>query len=388
MSSISFKLGLAFVVVVAVAVGIVAFVVNQVTANEFGQYLSHGHTLSEPMNSMMNGGMSDMMRNMGQPERAFLSTVNTALWIAGLGAGGVAVLLGVFLARGIVAPLRHLTTAAKRIAGGDLAQRVPIAGRDEVGELAMAFNQMAENLAKNHEARRNLLTDIAHELRTPLTVVQGNLEAMLDGVVDSSPQRIASLHEEVTLLSRLVSDLRDLSLADAGQLHLQLAATNVTELVEKAIARVQAQADEKQIQLAADVPAEPPQANLDADRIGQVITNLLTNALRHTPSGGRVVVRVERDGLAVPTSKTSMLSREGALHISVLDTGTGISSEDLPYVFDRFYRVDRSRARASGGSGIGLAIVKQLVEAHGGRVWAESVPGKGSAFSFTLPLAS
>lgn len=386
MRSISFKLILAFVIVVVLAVGIVALAINQVTANEFGQYLSHGHGFG---GSMMGGGMNEMMRDMmGQPEQAFLNSVNTAIWIAGLAAAGVAVLLGVFLARGIVAPLRHLTGAAKRIAEGDLSQRVPVGGKDEVGQLAMAFNQMAEDLAKNEELRRNLLADIAHDLRTPLTVVQGNLEAMLDGVADPSPQRIASLHEEVSLLSRLVSDLRDLSLADAGQLRLQLAATDIVELAEKAIARVQAQAEERQIQLSAEFGGELPLASVDVDRIGQVITNLLTNALRHTPAGGKVIVRVEKDGLVSPAGKRGAGVAKRALRVSVLDTGVGITPEDLPYVFDRFYRVDKSRSRSSGGSGIGLAIVKQLVEAHQGRVWAESIPGKGSAFSFTLPLAS
>jgi signal transduction histidine kinase len=372
MRSLSFKMTLAFVVVAIVAVGIVGFIAYRVTASEFGAYLSH----ADMMNGMMGQNGSAVSRAMGQPEQAFLSAVTIALWVAGFGAGGLALILGFFFARKIVAPLRRLTVAAEGISQGNLAQRVEVKGQDEVGKLAEAFNQMAQDLSRNEEVRRNLLADIAHELRTPLTVVQGNLEGMLDGVVDPTPEHIASLHEEVSLLSRLVSDLRDLSLADAGQLHLQLVRANLAELVEKALARVQAQADEKGIGLKRDLPGNLPQASLDADRIGQVITNLLTNAVRHTPAGGEITVRVRKDEAA------------GAIRVSVVDTGSGIAPQDLPYVFDRFYRVDKSRARSSGGSGIGLAIVKQLVEAHHGRAWVESTPGKGSTFSFTLPSSA
>lgn len=303
----------------------------------------------------------------------FVSSVNHSTWMAGIIAAVVALLLGSILFFQIISPVRKLTTAAQKISAGDLGQRIATQSQDEIGALANAFNQMADSLAQHEELRRNLIADIAHELRTPLTVIQGNLEAMLDGVLPTSPQEIATLRDEAALLTRLVADLRLLSLAESGQLRLERVKINVVELITRAVEPFRLQTQSSEVQLNLELASNLPQIEVDVDRMTQVIRNLLGNALRHTPAGGRVTVACKSD-------------KPQELSVTVSDTGEGIPPDDLPYVFDRFYRADKSRSRASGGSGIGLAIVKQLVEAHGGRVWVESQPGLGAVFGFTLPI--
>ncbi len=302
----------------------------------------------------------------------FVASVNHSTWMAGGIAAVVALLLGSFLFFQIISPVQKLTTAAQKIAAGDLQQRIPTQSQDEIGTLATAFNQMADSLAQHEELRRNLIADVAHELRTPLTVIQGNLEAMLDGVLPTSPQEIATLRDEAALLTRLVADLRLLSLAESGQLKLDFAKTDPTNLITHAVEPFRLQAQSSAVKLKLDLASNLPPIEVDVDRIMQVIRNLLSNALRHTPAGGQVTITCRNDA-------------PHQLLITVSDTGEGISSNDLPYVFDRFYRADKSRSRSSGGSGIGLAIVKQLVVAHGGKVWVESQPGLGATFGFTLP---
>jgi len=218
------------------------------------------------------------------------------------------------------------------------------------------------------------VADIAHELRTPLTVLQGNVEAMQDDLVPPDSAHLASLHQETLLLSRLVDDLRTLSLVEAGQLEFRVKAVNLKSLSSQVIESFQALLSAKRIEANLEGPDDLPEIKIDPERTAQVLRNLINNAIHYTPDGGKLMVR-----LVVGT---------GGITVSVIDTGIGISAEDLPLVFDRFYRVDRSRTRSTGGSGLGLAIVKQLVEAQGGRVWAESTPGKGSNFSFSLPLAT
>lgn len=217
-----------------------------------------------------------------------------------------------------------------------------------------------------------MVTDIAHELRTPLTVLQGELEAMQDGVVKPTPEKLASLHDEIMRLSRLVSDLRTLSLADAGQLEFHIGPVDAAEIAEQVVSASVAEATGRKISLSREIEGVLPPALADSDRLTQVLRNLLYNALRYTPQGGEIKVRV---------SKTS----EGRLLFSISNTGPGISEKDLPHVFERFYRADSSRSQATGGSGIGLAIVKQFVEAMGGKVWATSELGKGATFHFTIP---
>lgn len=303
----------------------------------------------------------------------FVTSVNQSTLLAGVIAIVVALLLGSLLFFQIVSPVQRLTSAAQKIAAGDLKQRIPSQSQDEIGMLATAFNQMADSLVQHEELRRNLIADVAHELRTPLTVIQSNLEAMLDGVLPTSPQEIATLRDEAAMLTRLVADLRLLSLAESGQLKLEHVKTNPLEVVARAVEPFRLQAQSNEVELNLELASNLPHIEMDVDRMTQVIRNLLSNSLRHTPAGGQVIV-------------TCKSEKPHELLITVSDTGEGISSDDLPYVFDRFYRADKSRSRTSGGSGIGLAIVKQLVEAHGGKVWVESKSGQGTTFGFNLPI--
>jgi signal transduction histidine kinase len=319
--------------------------------------------------------------DMATPAGDFLSAVNRSTWLAGLAAGMLALVLGLLLFRQIVAPVRAVTAAAQQLAAGQLDRRVPITSQDEVGQLARAFNQMAEALAHDRQLRQNMMADIAHELRTPLSIIQANLEAMLDGVLPASPPEIASLHDETTLLSRLVADLQLLSLAEAGQLKLERVETDLGDLVRKVADRMVTQAGENDIALITDIGPDLPLLNVDADRMSQAIGNLVSNALRYTPPGGRIGVKA-----FVAVSTSAAVNGRQPVVIEVSDTGPGIAPEDLPHVFDRFYRADKSRSRASGGSGIGLAIVKQLVEAHGGQVGVVSERDKGTTFTVTLPV--
>jgi len=306
-------------------------------------------------------------------ENAFLSSVNRSLLIAAGTAITMALGLTWMLSRRILGPVVALTGAVRAMERGDLSQRVAIEERDEVGELARAFNAMADSLTRNEQLRKNMVTDVAHELRTPLSNIKGYLEAMKDGVLAPDTQALESVHEEATRLSSLVDDLQELSLAEAGQLRLDVSATDLSEVVDRALRGAKAQAMGKGIELAADLPAEMPLVEIDPARIGQVLHNLLSNALVHTSEGGVVTVKAEPRGREV--------------EVSVSDTGSGIPAEHLPHIFERFYRVDPSRARSTGGSGIGLAIVKQLVQAQGGRIWVESELGHGSSFRFTLSVA-
>lgn len=327
-------------------------------------------------------------------ERKFLTTVNHWLLAAGLLAGGLALILGLYLAWHITAPLRKLRSAAQAIASGDLTQRVKITSGDEIGDLGRAFNRMAEALERNEQLRRQMVADIAHELRTPLSVIRANLEALQDGVFPLEEESLTPIHEQTLLLTRLVEDLRQLALAEAGQLTLERQPTDVTKLVQQVVESHRPQAGEKGIELRVDCAEKLPVVQLDPQRIGQVLHNLLANALRYTPSGGSVIVagwpfEVRRGQPISPHPLPAPLQSlpEGHwLALSVADTGPGIAPQDLPYIFERFYRGDKSRSRSSGGTGLGLAIARQLVEAHGGKIAAGNEPEGGARFTFVLPV--
>jgi len=311
----------------------------------------------------------------------YLSQVNLALRQAGLIAGGLGVLLGVAIARGVAAPLGRLAGAARRIAMGELEQRVPVAGTAEVADVARAFNEMAAGLQQAEHLRRNMVADIAHELRTPLTVIQGNLRAILDDVYPLDKGEIATIYDETVMLSRLVGDLRELAQAEAGQLTLDIQPTVVAPFVAGVVALFAEPAAAQGIALAVEVSDDLPLMLADPDRVRQVLHNLLANALRYTPAGGRVTLRV-----SVDRSNPRTIAR-AQLMFEVIDGGSGIADADLPYVFERFWRADRTRSREHGGSGLGLAIARQLAEAQGGQIGVESVVGQGSRFWLTLPVA-
>lgn len=308
----------------------------------------------------------------GEWESEFFNSVNRAtLWAAAV-ALIIALILGVIISKHLTRPLSMLSGAARRLAGRDLGHRVPIVTRDEIGDLAKSFNLMAESLERNERLRRNLIADTAHELRTPLAILRGNLESLQEGVIEASPEVVISLHDEVMRISRLVNELQDISLADAGELRLNRRETSVEELIEKVAIAFSGEAKYKNVAFSVNIPAGLPTVCVDQDRIIQVLLNILGNALRYTQSGGIVTLSAGLEGHDVV--------------FSVKDTGIGIVPEDVTNIFERFYRSEQSRSRSGGGTGLGLAIAKGLVEAHGGRVWVESKVNEGSRFSFTVPL--
>jgi signal transduction histidine kinase len=294
------------------------------------------------------------------------------LW-GGLVAVAIAILLTFFLSRRILAPVKTLTSATERLGRGDFSQRVKIKDKGELGELAKAFNTMASDLERAEKLRQNMVADVAHELRTPLSNLQGYLEAIHDGVIKPDAKAMRSLGEEATLLSRLVDDLQDLSLAEAGKLKLNCRIEDASELINQTVAAVKARATTKGISLSIELPDKLPSVNIDSHRISQVLRNLLENAITHTAENGVITVTAKQSG--------------GWVEVSVTDNGEGIPAKDIPNIFERFYRVDKSRDRATGGTGLGLTIAKRLVEAHGGKIKAQSQLGKGSRFSFTIPVS-
>jgi two-component system sensor histidine kinase BaeS len=304
-------------------------------------------------------------------QETFLGRVQLALVVSGGGALVVALVLGALLVRGITRPLRQLSAASRSIAAGDLDARVPVRSSDEIGQLAAAFNHMAADLAHAEEARRQQAADVAHELRTPLTIIQGHLEALADGIFPADAEVLDPALEQARLLTRLVEDLRTLSLAEAGQLVLNPVPTEVGGWVSGVVAGFRALAADREVTLGLEIADDLPPVRVDAGRMAQVLGNLLDNALRHTPEGGQVAVRAARG--------------DGGVVVSVSDTGPGVPPGQLLHLFERFWRGDPSRSRRTGGSGLGLAIARRIVEAHGGRIWAELVADGGLRVSFRLP---
>jgi two-component system sensor histidine kinase BaeS len=282
----------------------------------------------------------------------------------------IAALVMVFAGRRLVRPILALTGAAQRMTNGDHATRVPVTGRDEVARLGHAFNAMAESIQHHDVQRKAMVSDVAHELRTPLANIKGYLVASEDGVVPLDKELVTSLLEEAGLLERLVVDLQDLALADAGMLRLHPEPRDLGDLVQQVVSAHRPAADDAGVTLSADVTGVAP-AIVDSARIRQALGNLVSNAIRFTDSGGHVQVGVRRDG--------------DGYRLTVTDNGAGIAPEHLPYLFDRFYRAEHSRSRTTGGSGLGLAITKHLIEAHQGTITATSTPDHGSTFTIKLP---
>lgn len=317
----------------------------------------------------------------GTPASDFLTSVNKAIMSSAGIAAVLALIIGALLFLQIISPVRKLNQAAAAITAGDLDQRVSIKSQDELGDLGSSFNRMAESLSKAEDQRKNMIADVAHELRTPLAAMQGTLEGIQDGLMPFDREQVDSLLAETTLLTRMVGDLRLLSLADAGELVLEKRMTSPGSLFESIVERARSLAQVKGISLNLSLQPDLPSIWVDPDRITQLVNNLITNALRYTPRNGEIRLNVAH------------AEGDSSLQISITDTGPGIDASDLPYVFDRFYRAEKSRSRSSGGSGLGLAIVRQLVEAHGGKVAAESPVFTtedgtcyGTRISFSLPL--
>lgn len=314
------------------------------------------------------------------PESDFLASVNQVILLGAIGATAIALLLGVLLARSISRPVRELTAATQFVAQGELGHQVPVRTKDELGKLAASFNQMSADLSQSTELRRQMTADIAHELRTPLSVIMGYTEALRDGKLEQSPETFHILHEEALHLNRLVDDLRTLSLADAGELSLNCHLVPPQALLERAASAYAAQSREQDVSLQVEVEDGLPQVEVDPDRMAQVLGNLVSNALRYTPAGGEIL-------LSAACHPEHSNARPDTLFLSVRDTGEGIAPEELPHIFDRFYRADASRHQEEGESGLGLAIAKSIVETHDGTITAHSQVGKGSTFTIELPAA-
>ncbi len=278
---------------------------------------------------------------------------------------------GVVIARVVSSPISNLSRAAQYIGKGELAVRVPEKGSQEIVELAQAFNKMAEDLQRSQTARRNLVADVSHELRTPLTVLEGNLRAVLDHVYTLDETEVANLYRQTRHLIRLVNDLREISLAESGQMILEKTPTDFNLLITETMQALEPLSAEKQIQMEYE-PTPPLEGSVDSIRIRQVLFNLIGNAIRHTPQDGRIVIQAKKNA--------------SGIHVRIQDSGDGLTQEELAFVFDRFYRADRSRSRETGGTGLGLSIAKAIIEAHDGRIYAESHgKGQGSTFSFSIP---
>ena len=326
--------------------------------------------------SMMNGGMMmGEQDSMPQLYFDFRTSFNEALMYAALTAVVAALALSLLFSRSVVAPVLAMSQATQRIADGHYEERVQPIGQDELAQLAVRFNQMAEKLDQVESMRRRLIGDVSHELRTPLTAIKGSMEGLMDGVLPANDETFQQIHAEAGRLNRLVDDLQELSRVEARAYQLDFRSLDVSLLVQTVTKRLAPQAESKRISLDFELTPELPLILADEDRVIQILTNLTDNALQYTPEGGSVSIFAKRGN--------------NEIQFSVRDSGIGIPPEHLSHIFDRFYRVDKSRSRqAGGGSGIGLTIARALVEAHGGRIWVDSTgSGHGSTFNFTLPIA-
>jgi signal transduction histidine kinase len=317
------------------------------------------------------------------PSRGFLGRLSAttgflqSVWWQFLVVGVVAatVSLGVArqMARGMTQPLRDMASAARRMEIGDYSVRVQTRSRDEVGRLATAFNRMSGELENLEQSRRDLVANVSHELKTPITAIRAHLENLLDGVEQPDPATLGVMLAQVERLGRLVDQLLDLSRLESGEVPLRIETLPLQPLVDDLISEIDMALPGRGVRFRNDVPADLPDLSADRERVHQVLFNLVDNAVRFTPAGGSVTV--------------SARLRNGSVEVEVSDTGAGIPPEHLPRLFERFYRADPARARGDGGTGIGLAIARSVVEAHGGHIGAKSEPGRGSVFTFDLPSA-
>ena len=378
------KLFLSYLAVILVGALVLGVATRFTTPTAFNRHLGMMEQMGDTsgMMGMMTGETDSrpgLRRGQGsgyasELYTSFQQSFSEALTWAALAAGVAALAVSLFLSGRVVTPVRAMMSASQRIAAGHYEERVQDRGADELGQLAQSFNQMAAKLQQVESMRRQLIGDVAHELRTPLTAIKGSMEGLMDGVLPASTETYHQIHQEADRLNRLVDDLQELSRVEAGAYEMDLHAMELPVLVKTVVKRLGGQFEEKNVGLIVDLSPNLPLVEADGDRIIQVLTNLISNALRYTPSGGRVSLHASQQGSYV--------------HVTIKDTGVGIPPEHLAHIFTRFYRVDKSRSRQAGGSGIGLTIAKYLVEAHGGRIWVESKgQGQGSSFTFTLSVA-
>lgn len=371
---LGWKVFLSYVVVVLVGAAALAATTSISIPTAFDRHIAG-------MVAMMSG---DKMMGSAQPlEMALFSNynaaVNEALSLAIATALVAAVLASFLVSRRVVGPVQRMMVISHRIAEGDYEERLDVSRKvqsnqlDELDQLALSFNQMADKLEKTETVRRQLIGDVTHELRTPLAAIKGFMEGLMDGVLPATLETYQQVHSEADRLQRLVNDLQELSRVEAGAYHLRLELVSAAELIETVVNQHKRQFEEKGMRIELKVDPDLPKVSADKDRILQVLTNLVGNALQYTPADGSVTITARRE-------KQEVI-------FSIIDTGIGISPEHLPFIFNRFYRTDKSRARVSGGSGIGLTIAQALAKAHHGRIWAESAgEGKGSTFHFSLPV--
>jgi signal transduction histidine kinase len=360
---LGWRLFLSYLVIILVGVGVLFSTAWFLTPSSISRHAAR-----------MQAAMGNDPALIADLYQGFTQGVTEVLGLAALAATLAAVLISGFTARRIIDPIRDMTDASQDIAAGDYHQRVLVPGTDELGALAESFNRMASALEQTEQRRMELIGDVAHELRTPLASICSSMEGLVDGILPAKPETYLAIQSETARLQRLVRDLEELSRAEARQISFNYQSTNLSDLLRAAAERLRPQYDDKGVELELQSASVPLNVQADSERITQALINLLGNALQYTPSGGHVTLRARQEG--------------NQSVVSVTDTGIGIAPEHLPHVFERFYRVDRSRSRAGGGSGIGLTIARHLIEAHGGRMWAASDGhDRGSTFTFTLPLA-
>ena len=375
------KLMASYLIVIFVGLTTLALAAEWVAPTAFDRHMMG-------MREMMMG-QGEMRPGMGMQLLAddlfgnFQAALTEALVWASITALVAAVAVSLFVSRRVVTPIRQMMQASRHIAAGHYRERVEVPGEDELGQLARSFNQMAGTLEQTETMRRELIANVAHELRTPLASIKGYMEGLIDGVLPAQADTYQQVYREADRLQRLVNDLQELSRVEAGAFELERRPLVLSEIIHQTADRLRPQFEEKEVALKVELPPALPLAQADEDRLNQVLLNLVGNALQYTPSGGTVTISAEASNSAQlkggPPSQ---------LIVTIRDTGIGIAPEHLAHLFARFYRVDKSRSRTGGGSGIGLTITRHLVEAHGGHIWVESEgDGQGSTFYFSLPVA-
>jgi histidine kinase len=363
--SLGWKLLISYLVVMLVGLGTLAVAAELVIPTAFDRHML-GMQQMMGSHTGMTGMTDDLFTN-------FRGAFSEALVWAVLLASISAVVVSVFVSRRVVTPIRQMMQASRHIADGYYHERVQVVSGDELGQLAGSFNQMAVSLEQTETMRRELIGNVAHELRTPLSTIKGYMEGLLDGVLPPEPETYQLVYREADRLQRLVTDLQELSRVESGAITLHRQPLSIAEAITQTAERLRPQFEEKGVVLRLNPVSNLPPVSADQDRLDQILLNLVGNALQYTPAGGEVVISAEATTRAVV--------------VRIRDTGHGIPAEHLPHLFDRFYRVDKSRSRVGGGSGIGLTIARHLVEAHGGRIRAASAgPEQGSTFSFELPV--